>query len=121
MKYSQLLEKIDFSFDSPLDKSKTVNVHKNPNNPEMKSALEKSSWHELRGLIIGNNIVYIWDANLAVHDYVIELLDNSADVNIKRFLIDSSNDLIPADISLTKEDYMASPMMQRMFKNPNQI
>lgn len=54
MNLKQSLEKIDFSFDSPLDPSLKVKVHKNPNHIEMTSAKHNSTFNELCGLLLGN-------------------------------------------------------------------
>lgn len=116
MKLLQLLEKIDFSFDSPFNGSK-VNVHKNPNYAEMNSARNKSNYHELRGLLVGHNVVYVWDANLATHDMVIELLSFEPGVDVKRFILDDENQIIPAGINNNYKDFIESPMIQRMLKS----
>ena len=108
MKYNDSVEKIHFKFNSPYDQSREVLVYKNPNNPEMKNALHKTSFNELRGLLVGN-AVYIWDANLATHSDVTRILDLE---DTKNFII-SGDTLLSAD--LTSEEYFLSkPMIKRM-------
>ena len=51
MKAKQILEKVHYSFQSYYDPTKTVNIHKNPNNPEMKALLQKTEFNEVRGLL----------------------------------------------------------------------
>ena len=51
MKAKQILEKVHYSFQSKYDSSKDVNIHKNPNNPEMEALLQKTEFNEVRGLL----------------------------------------------------------------------
>jgi hypothetical protein len=117
MKYVQLLEKIDFEFPSPYDSSQTVKVHKNPNCLEALQARNKSSFNELRGLVVNDAVVYIWDANLATHDDVLGHLDVSTTVS--RFIIDAEGLLMVADTTTPLEHLSALPMIKRMMTSPN--
>ena len=109
MKYQELYEKVYFSFPSKYDKSKEVHVFKNPNNPEMNAALSKTKFNELRGLLVGN-VVYVWDANLSIHDEVQELLGIE---DAKKFII-VDDILIPAEEKDNEEFFLSNPMIKRM-------
>ena len=55
------------------------------------------------------NVVYIWDANLAIHNEVIELLEIS---NAKKFIV-SNGELISAD-DISEEQFLEKRMIRRM-------
>lgn len=113
MKLNQIVEKIEFSFESPFIQGYQVNVHKNPNSAEMQAARSKSSAGELRGLLIGN-AVYVWDANLALHANVLEYLKVPDNIKVNSFIIDDNGIIMPADYSTTEEDLHVSSMIKRM-------
>ncbi len=113
MRAQQILEKLDFEFDSPLDPSYKVRVYKNPNHAEMESVRGKTTFDELRGLVFGDNVVYVWDANLATHDDLIDALAIDTAPSM-RFIIGPDGELISAEPSVSIERLMASPMMRRM-------
>lgn len=117
MKIEQILEKIEFKFDSPFAAGEIVRVHKNPNAIEMKSARLKSAVKELRGVLIGN-AVYVWDANVALHGHVLDYLEIpvGGTVTPHCFVIDDDENIMPADYVTTINDLWASPMIRRMMK-----
>jgi hypothetical protein len=116
MKAAQILEKVEVQFPSPYDAHAQVRVFKNPNYLEMHHALMKSSFLELRGLVYNLNVVYVWDANLATHDDVIQVLALPEGV-FWRFLLDDSDQIISADPTASQEEIMQSGMIKRMLKS----
>jgi hypothetical protein len=116
MKYTELLEKVDFEFNSPYDSSQSVKVFRNPNYAEATQARNKSSFQELRGLVVGDNVVYVWDANLATHDDVIQLIKPLP--TVMRFIIGTQGELLSADSTTTAEELSALPMVKRMVDPP---
>ena len=115
MKIDQIIEKVEFQFPSPFASEFNVKVHKNPNAAEMHQAKSRSSANELRGLLIGNAI-YVWDANLALHDTVLAYITITEGVKANRFIIDEDDNLIPADDFTTEEFLRSNPMISRMMK-----
>lgn len=108
-----ILEKIHFKFPSPYDNSRDVIVIKNPNDAEFNHLLSKSLHRELRG-ITNSNVVYIWDANLATHNDVINMIDNTVDIG--KFII-SDSELLNSD-EYKDDDYFANhKMIKRMLKS----
>ena len=55
------------------------------------------------------NVIYIWDANLAIHDDIIKLLEIS---DAKKFVV-SDNELISAD-DISEEQFLEKRMIRRM-------
>jgi hypothetical protein len=113
MRAQQIFEKLDFEFDSPLDPSYKVRVYKNPSHAEMESVRGKTASKELRGLVFGDNVVYIWDANLATHDNLMDVLAIDR-ASIMRFIVGPEGELISAEPMVSTERLMSSPMMSRM-------
>jgi hypothetical protein len=118
MRLNQLLEKVDCEFASPYDSSEMVKVFKNPNHAEMSHARNKSSFQELRGLVYNQNVVYVWDANLATHDDVILVLALPQGV-FWRFILDAHDVIISADALASQDQILSSHMIQRMIKPLN--
>lgn len=117
MKYNHILEKIDTQFDSPYDASAKVKVYKNPNYAEMNQARVKSSFNELRGVVHNQNVVYVWDANLATHADVMQVYDLT-DEQVMKFILDDQEQIVSADASASVEQIMHSAMMTRMMRKP---
>jgi len=115
MKLTQILEKVDLTFPSPYDASASVRVYKNPNHAEMSQVKVKSSFGELRGLVYNQNVVYVWDANLATHADVITMYD-LPDEQVVRFILDDQDQIISADPHMDAEQIHASAMVQRMMR-----
>ena len=63
---------------------------------------------KLEVYLIGN-VIYIWDANLAIHDDIIKLLEIS---DAKKFVV-SDNELISAD-DISEEQFLEKRMIRRM-------
>lgn len=79
MKSSEILEKIDFKFPSPYASDREVLVFKNPHYLEYMNLLSKTSLGEVRGITNGN-VIYVWDANLAIHNDILEYIENKVDI-----------------------------------------
>lgn len=115
MKVSHLVEKVELVFPSPYDESSNVKVFKNPHHAEMHHALSKSSFNELRGLVYNQNVVYVWDANLATHDDVIQVL-SLPECEFWRFIVDDQDQITSADPVVGQDLIMQSGMIKRMLK-----
>lgn len=102
------IEKVHTKFPSKYDPSKEVRVFKNPSFLEFQNAQRKSTNNEIRGLLKGNAI-YIWDADLALHDEISEILSMESDA---KFTIDSSGKYLDVgDIPNVISDH---PTLKRM-------
>ena len=110
MRYYQLFEKIHFKFPSPHAPGREVLIFKNPSNAEFKNLLAKSGDNEVRGITNGN-VVYVWDANLALHEDVIDLLDKVVDVG--KFIA-SDREVLSADEEKDTDYFLNHRMIQRM-------
>lgn len=115
MNIHQLLEKVELQFPSPYDAHSQVRVIKNPNHVEMRNVRDKSSFKELRGLVYNQNVVYVWDANLATHDDVIQVLALPEGV-FWRFIVDDQDQITSADPVVGQDLIMQSGMIKRMLK-----
>ena len=115
MKVKHLLEKVELQFPSPYDAHSQVRVIKNPNHVEMRNVRDKSSFKELRGLVYNQNVVYVWDANFATHDDVIQVLALPEGV-FWRFILDNEDEITSADPVMSQEEIMQSGMIKRMLK-----
>lgn len=111
-----LTERVHIKFDSKLDPSKEVSVYKNPGYREYIAIKKSSTYSELRGLLIGAAI-YVWDANLAMHDQVSELFD-VVDINAS-FIIGQNDDYM--DAGYLPNDISDHPMLKRMLTPPKTI
>lgn len=105
-----VIEKIHSKVASKWDPTKEVLIFKNPSNLEMMSIKGKTINGELRGLLVGG-AVYIWDADLALHDDISSEL--ALDANSK-FIIDIDAEYINADN--VDNDVSGHPMMKRMLR-----
>lgn len=115
MKVKLLLEKVELQFPSPYDAGSYVKVFKNPHHAEMHHALSTSSFKELRGLVYNQNVVYVWDANLATHDDVIQVLALPDGV-FWRFIVDDQDQITSADPVVGQDLILQSGMVKRMLK-----
>lgn len=117
MKYTQILEKIDTQFASPRDASVWVRVYKNPSYVEMNQVRSRSSFNELRGVVHNQNVVYVWEANLATHADVMQVYDLT-NAQVMKFILDDQDQIVSADASTTQDQIMQGGMMISMMRKP---
>jgi hypothetical protein len=119
MKRAEIYEKVDFKFDSPYDRSQQVKIFKNPSHLEMLAVKNQTEYKELRGLLVNNIVVYIWDANLATHGDVQALLPN--DYTYTAFIIGDDDSLISADPKTNLETLQKNLMIRRMMNYKSSV
>lgn len=87
--------------------NKYILVYKNPSKTELDQIQTNAKEHEIRGLVIENNI-YVWDSYFAIHTDIVDALKNrlniSSDSYITDFLYLPNNEL-EAGYTQHKDNY----------------
>ena len=111
MKTKEIYEHLEFQFPSWFDQSREAKIHKNPLRLEFLKLLNDSDFNELKGILNGN-VIYIWDANLALHSHVLDLIQEKN--NPAMFNIYSEGRLISTDTYKGEDYFLSNPNMKRM-------
>ena len=87
--------------------NKYILVYKNPSKSELNQIQNNSKEHELRGLIIDNN-VYIWDSYFAIHTDIVNALKSRLNIPSDSYITDFlylPNDQLEAGYTQHKDNY----------------
>lgn len=74
--------------------------------------LDTAPYREARGFT-NNNVVYVWNANLATHNDVLKLIPDQVDIG--KFII-SDDEVLNADEQKSYEYFENHKMIKRMMK-----